>query len=159
MSTRSLIGIKTGNQYTYIYCHYDGYPSNNGKILLEHYNNTNKIMELLALGDISTLAPSIGVKRDFDLYLKLNKIKDLLPEKQRSIITEIENIDNSMVKAYHRDREEPLKLAITVTDIEKAINDAWAEYAYAFDTDKQKWYYRTLENKTWELLTKKIVNE
>ncbi len=25
-----------------IYCHWDGYPSNNGKILLEHYNSQEK---------------------------------------------------------------------------------------------------------------------
>lgn len=56
MATRSNIGIKLDNgSIEMIYCHWDGYLSYNGKILLEHYNTTEKVNELIKLGNISTL--------------------------------------------------------------------------------------------------------
>lgn len=67
MSTRSTIALELPNGMVgQIYCHYDGYLSHNGKILLEHYNTPAKIAELIELGDISVLAPEIGVKHDFN---------------------------------------------------------------------------------------------
>jgi hypothetical protein len=59
MATRSLIGIKTGDTVKTIYCHWDGYPSHNGIILVDNYNTPSKIYELLALGDLSTLKETI----------------------------------------------------------------------------------------------------
>lgn len=50
MSTRSTIGIKENGIIRSIYCHWDGYPENNGKILYEHYNSKEKVEELLRLG-------------------------------------------------------------------------------------------------------------
>jgi len=66
MATRSYIGVRNSDDTVdYIYCHYDGYPSNNGKILIEYYNDPTKVSELLSLGDLSVLAPAIGEKHDF----------------------------------------------------------------------------------------------
>ena len=60
MSTRSTISAwcKDGKVRS-IYCHWDGYPSHNGAILMNHYNTQDKIEALLALGDISTLKESV----------------------------------------------------------------------------------------------------
>jgi hypothetical protein len=67
MSTRSHIGKKLEDgTIKYIYCHFDGYPEHNGKILKEHYTNEAKIDALLELGDISILGPEIGEEQDFD---------------------------------------------------------------------------------------------
>jgi len=42
MATRSLIArLVEDNRYDVIYCHYDGYPEYNGKILKTHYNGIN----------------------------------------------------------------------------------------------------------------------
>ena len=42
MATRSVIGIvNLDKSITGIYCHYDGYPENNGKILLNHYTDAD----------------------------------------------------------------------------------------------------------------------
>ena len=69
MSTRSRIGIEFENgTVASIYCHWDGYPDNNGVILLEHYQDVEKIKQLIELGDISSLAPEIGEKHDFNAY-------------------------------------------------------------------------------------------
>ena len=51
MATRSHIGIKNqDNSVTYIYCHWDGYPGHNGKILLNHYQTEDKVRELMKIG-------------------------------------------------------------------------------------------------------------
>lgn len=57
MSTNSKICIKTDDGYIGIYCHNDGYPEHNGKILHEHYNTPEKIKELISPGDLSSLGP------------------------------------------------------------------------------------------------------
>ena len=60
MSTRSHIGIwNEDGSLDVIYCHWDGYPSYNGAVLLRHYQDPEKIRELIALGDISSLAESV----------------------------------------------------------------------------------------------------
>lgn len=70
MATRSNIAIlRTGDfagKVDMVYCHFDGYPEHNGKILLEHYSNLEKLEKLLSLGDLSSLAPEIGEKHDFN---------------------------------------------------------------------------------------------
>ena len=59
MATRSLIGIKLeDNIVKTIYCHWDGYPEHNGKLLIDHYNSPAAITELMELGDLSSLAES-----------------------------------------------------------------------------------------------------
>ena len=55
MATRSLIGIKLDNIVKTIYCHWDGYPEHNGKLLVENYSTPAAITELMELGDLSTL--------------------------------------------------------------------------------------------------------
>ena len=60
MSTRSHIGIwNEDGSLDVIYCHWDGYPSYNGALLLHHYQAPEKIRELIAPGDISSLAESV----------------------------------------------------------------------------------------------------
>ena len=58
MATRSRIGILNADgTVTSVYCHWDGFPSHNGKILREHYNTPEAVKELLMGGDMSVLAP------------------------------------------------------------------------------------------------------
>ena len=56
MATRSLIGVKLNdNIVKTIYCHWDGYPEHNGKLLVENYSTPAAITELMLLGDLSNL--------------------------------------------------------------------------------------------------------
>jgi hypothetical protein len=56
MSTNSRIGIlEPDGSVTSIYCHWDGYPDHNGRILLYYYEDEAKIRTLLAQGDRSCL--------------------------------------------------------------------------------------------------------
>jgi hypothetical protein len=69
MGTRSMIGVlNEDGTATAIYCHWDGYPSNNGQILLDHYSQADdtKRAALLSLGDLSSLNPEIGEAHDFN---------------------------------------------------------------------------------------------
>jgi hypothetical protein len=60
MSTRSKIGIlKSNGTVDAIYCHWDGYPSYNGRVLVACYTKEEQIRKLISLGDISSLAPSL----------------------------------------------------------------------------------------------------
>lgn len=59
MATRSNIGMKVENGYDFIYCHWDGYPSNNGRILLRSYTNPDMVYELINLGDLSSLGDDL----------------------------------------------------------------------------------------------------
>jgi len=56
MATRSRIAIeKHDGTVNSIYCHFDGYVSNNGVLLHENYNDALVLEKLIKLGDISEL--------------------------------------------------------------------------------------------------------
>ena len=59
MATRSIIAKLDDNGVQAIYCHNDGYLSNNGKILDQHYQNEVKVDNLIAQGDASSLKDTI----------------------------------------------------------------------------------------------------
>lgn len=51
-----MIGIEEADgRVLAIYCQYDGYPEHVGAMLFGHYSTEEKLRELLALGDLSTL--------------------------------------------------------------------------------------------------------
>ena len=61
MATRSTIALEYADGTVgQIYCHWDGYLSNNGEILLENYQDPFKVRELLDCGDMSTLDADIS---------------------------------------------------------------------------------------------------
>ena len=67
MATRSTIALEFADGTVgQVYCHWDGYLSNNGKILLNHYMDPFKLQQLIDLGDVSSLGEEIGVKHPFD---------------------------------------------------------------------------------------------
>ena len=117
MSTRSVIAIEDlDKQCRGIYCHFDGYVSNNGRLLVEHYNTPELAEALLALGNLSCLgerlAPEPGEAHDYD-----NPVRDICI-------------------AYHRDRGEDYQPPKFWHDanylLSKASDSYWAEYVYLF---------------------------
>ena len=109
MGTRSLIGkFNADSTITYIYCHWDGHPSHNGRILNEHYDDT-KLDQLLALGNVSSLKKDIGEKHDFNDRVA------------------------GMTTFYGRDRGEDDQDAVTAENLEEFLSEfknSWVEYAY-----------------------------
>jgi hypothetical protein len=117
MSTNSRIGIlhKNGTTET-IYCHFDGYPEHHEPILRTYYNSIDKVKALIALGDISSLAPRLAPNEG-----------------------EVHNFDNridDVVVAYHRDRGEEYNPPY-VSDDDEIFADY--EYVYLFDENMNTW--------------------
>jgi hypothetical protein len=102
-----------------VYCHWDGYLEHNGAILLEHYDSS-KANQLVALGDLSSLRPEIGVKHPFSC---------LDPEAGSNY----EERYGNMCTFYDRDRGETgieYKVAHTFNDFLEQCENCDAEYYY-----------------------------
>ena len=86
MSTHSSIGlVHFDGSVSLNFCHFDGYPSYNGRVLLEFYPTLDKVEKLVALGDLSSLKETVDkceINRNepfFDCanYPDLNTVLDL----------------------------------------------------------------------------------
>ena len=146
MATRSTISIveskakdAPGRQ---IYCHWDGYCSNNGILLLEHYNTPERVNALIGLGAISSLTPNIAPQEE-GVLKKWNSDKG----EYDSIVTKephtFDNPHHGVVVAYHRDRGE--ELAINYFN-GKPYSRNDEEYNYLFVESENQWYVRTGKN-------------
>jgi hypothetical protein len=95
MATRSTIALEYADgTVDQIYCHWDGYLSHNGALLLEHYSDPFKLQKMIELGDMSSLRPDIGVKHDFSQF------ESSIPSE------EYERLYGDMCTFYGRDRGE-----------------------------------------------------
>ena len=116
MATRSNIAYKTiDGKIRSIYCHWDGYPEHNGKMLLDNYQDAAKIKALIELGSLSSLREELGEQHPFDR----DYTKPELP------------LTDNWCLAYHRDRGEDLMIQ-EYDNIPDWINDM-EEYAYLWD--------------------------
>ena len=131
MATSSNIGIEySDNSVKMIYCHWDGYLSNNGRILLNHYKNKEKIESLLSLGDISSL--------------------DIEVNPDPKYVHRFDNAQPTVTVAYHRDRGENLSPALLFNNKEEASKNM-QEYLYLFSEKENKWYVRSYKSDFIEL--------
>lgn len=117
MSTRSRIAIKEANgTYTSIYCHWDGYPSANGKILLHHYTDAATVHQLMSLGDISALGNTPH------------------PNPNGWTMDSTERYNNSLCITYSgRGEICPATTSKDLDDLLKLWRDSWGEYLYIYD--------------------------
>lgn len=120
MGTRSTIGIKKDGIYLFIYCHWDGYYEHNGKILLEHYQDEDKIKKLIELGDLSSLGEKIGTKHDF------------------------RDNPRDECNAYIRDRGEEdndnLYDSVEEGFVDDYLKNLWdREFLYVYDFERKEW--------------------
>ena len=66
MATRSTIALEYADgTIGQVYCHWDGYLEHNGVLLSKHYSNPFILRDLIDLGDISSLRPTVGTKHAF----------------------------------------------------------------------------------------------
>ena len=143
MATRGTISIvtertKDGSGRT-IYSHWDGYPSNNGRILLEHYKDAKKVKELIDLGDISVLAENVSPGKE-GIRRKMNEKYeyDLIPTKEPHSFDEPHQ---GVVIAYGRDRGEK-NVEATIFIGKTPDKKRSEEYDYLFVESENKWYVR-----------------
>lgn len=127
MATRSTIGYFENGTLTAVYCHWDGYLSNNGALLFQNYNSMEKVKELVSLGNISSLGPVIGEKHPFDSYGMS------VEEKQKFA---------DFTTFYGRDRGETGQQSKEFSDFDSYFehyNACGCEYFYVFS--QGEWFY------------------
>lgn len=134
MATRSTIALEFADDTVgQVYCHWDGYLSHNGKILLENYSDPFKLRSLIDLGDLSVLAAEIGTKHDFETQIK------------------------GTCTFYGRDRDESDTQARYFDNFEDyAANHQTEEYEYILRKDGE-WYVD--QGNGFELLSEVLVKE
>lgn len=140
MATRSRISIQNENgSIESIYCHWDGYPSYNGSLLLNHYANEKKIRELISLGYISSL------------YENVNPTDDMTHS--------FDNPQKDVVIAYHRDRGEE-HTTDKFKDEQNLIenkDELWEEYNYLWKNGA--WYIAPYKETKFEKLTPEMCKD
>ena len=115
MSTRSdIIVHRADGSWKRIYCHFDGYLSGVGAILLQHYNSQERADLLVEPGNLSSLAP------------KCDKPKGHSFETRKK----------GYCVYYGRDRGDTVVVAGDVGATLEEVwpgKDSWTEYTYVFD--------------------------
>jgi len=120
MGTRSRIAVMHGDKVKSVYCHWDGYLSNNGRILQEHYDST-KANNLVALGDLSSLRPEIGEKHAF------SRLEVPMDDEA------YDKLYGNMTTFYGRDRGETgteWKVAHSFEEFLEQVDNCGGEYYY-----------------------------
>lgn len=131
MATRSNIGIENDDgTVDYIYCHWDGYPTHVGAILLAFYSDPKVLRKLIDLGNLSSLREKI----DFDTSQPHDFSS---PQKDVCIF-------------YGRDRKEEGQGFSTESNIKNFQNLGGTDYLYIL-TKKNKWYFIDYNNKKHNL--------
>lgn len=108
MATRSAIGVYDNigvlgkGKIHGVYCHWDGYPEHNGKILMQHYPSSREAMKLIKLGDMSFLGTQIGKKHPFDKF----SIKDNDPKRKSKLALLAKSEAEGWTTYFGRDRGE-----------------------------------------------------
>ncbi|MBQ3143436.1 MAG: hypothetical protein IJB89_02870 [Akkermansia sp.] len=133
MSTRSNIGIwNEDGSLDVIYCHWDGYPSYNGAVLLHHYQDLEKIRELIALGDISSLEKNVKPAEGEHTF---------------------ESPQEGVVVAYGRDRHEDgvsTRHFASLDEYKKLMlsEGGYIEYVYLYNVADRKWIWSPARDTT-----------
>jgi hypothetical protein len=121
MATRSTISLEFADgTIGQVYAHWDGYLSHNGKILLENYSDPFKLRDLIDLGNLSSLRPTIGTKHPFSCF----DVKDMSQDQFYSLY-------GDMCTFYGRDRGEGHTDATYYTDyLHFLVDGDFEEYDY-----------------------------
>jgi hypothetical protein len=131
MATRSTIGVLNSNgSVTAVYCHWDGYPEYNGKILNENYTTEEKVRELIELGTISSLGRQIGEKHPFSKFEDDKGEHPLVGAAKEARIALAEQ--EGWTTFYGRDRGETDSVANTFNNVAEFVEEFGEEYNYLF---------------------------
>lgn len=168
MSTRSFIGrFNADGTVTGHYCHSDGYYSHNGRILNDHYNDPDKIGQLISLGMQSVLAENIGVAHDFEWRSKahgaIEDQWDKLSASEREKYKDKEGNTNKWVFVYSRLGEYPEHSMCLFYGRDRGESDTkpttteledcdFQEYQYIYDPFLKVWFCSGGRDREWRIL-------
>ncbi|NTF16883.1 hypothetical protein G6L37_00390 [Agrobacterium rubi] len=152
MATRSHIHVqREDGKWASVYCHNDGYYENNGRLIHQFYNTQERAEALVALGSISSIGESIGVRHDFDYYFTFSDKhnRDRQAMQQDPEFARLQR----MCKFYGRDRGEE--------DVEPLIGDSleevFQEEEFTYVWRNGEWFAMTDESDLDELRPLKII--
>ena len=125
MGTMCIIASKCKDGYRAISVHFDGYLEGAGALLVHNYNTETKVNKLIALGDLSSLGPTIGHQFDNN------------DDVMHSALSNIQCI------AYHRDGGRQLHIfkSPTIRGLFDNYTYSCVDYGYVWDGGDW-WYYR-----------------
>jgi len=127
MGTRSTIAIEFADgTVEQVYCHWDGYLSNNGKILAEHYSDPFVLQKLIAMGSISSLGKVIGKKHPFSpAYNETDLVK------KAKVQAKLDEAKAAGATTFHtRDRGEDLCVSKFKDFADYKANHQYEEFEY-----------------------------
>lgn len=116
MGTRSCIAVKLEDgSFRGVYCHWDGYPSWNGRILHDSYNSKELALAVVDLGNLSQLRPN------------------LTPDPSRPHT--YDDSQDGVTVAYHRDRgsENDEFVQYTGKTVKALADKVDCKYIYVFE--------------------------
>lgn len=127
MGTNSTIAVvHQDNSVSQIYCHWDGYLSCNGKLLMQHYPTLSQAEELVSFGGMSSLRENIHPDpmwpHDFD------------------------NDQKNVCVFYGRDRGDEFVETLKYANIQDFLNERLGEeFDYIYYGDR--WYLMVVDGK------------
>lgn len=103
MSTRSTIALEHADgTVEQVYCHYDGYISHNGKILLEQYSDPFKLRDLIDCGDMATFGEPFAARGEELIVRRYKNVDEYFDECQQEEYDYILRTDGKWyVRSYH----------------------------------------------------------
>lgn len=132
MSTRSAIGIEQADgKIKAVYCHSDGYPSHNGRMLTMYYSTKEMVEAILKLGNISFLDKSIEKPVGHSFAKRVDGYSTF----------------------YRRDRGDQGESAKVYPNAVSIFNSLDADWVYVFKPKENAWYFMKYDEKELRLLT------
>lgn len=132
MSTHAIIALdlKTGNESVdcaAIYCHNDGYPSYLYHMLNNHYNDLDRVLDLISCGDASIIK------------------KRLVPSENSG--HSFSNPEKDVCIFYHRDRGDTWdEAAVAIFKKEQLLSLKGCDYIYIFENNAWHLYVNGKES-------------
>lgn len=163
MSTRSIIGIlNSDGTATYVFCHWDGYPSHHAPILMEHYATEDRVRQLLAQGQIEVLDKYISPEEVPGSIEPAHPVGDYRPGWKHSSETSAKDVcefylrDNDVSHLSDKQKEESYSITAPLAE----FGDRWGGQCFDYIFKNGVWYMRRCYGETksgkhrWVKLTK-----
>lgn len=130
MSTRGHVAIKENGKYRYIYNHHDSYIDGLGITLYQHYKDVNKVRELIALGNTSSIGSTVEEGGSKTYREHLDK-----PLEERGTVAAFRDINRWEDCSEHCEWEEEKPI-----ETEYLSDVLGQDFTYIFDVEENRWY-------------------
>lgn len=158
MSTHAILNVRDitdPDLFWQVYVHFDGYPDGVGHMLLHHYQDLDKVQQLVKLGDLSYLGKTPDASPwtiKYGLPFNTNDAFKALPKEEQKRLHRAD-MDQNYTFAYGRDRQEENTQATKISRLvlehklnqfaDDVIYKVDFDYWYVFEPDENgNWYWR-----------------